>query len=120
MTCATKTFGPKCAAAGYQPQALLAVATARAPTPITAPDASAASNARLVAMTGLSLRQVQRADEALRLPRCRHRGTRASTHTTERMPAGVGDRARGWASVWALHDNPPDLRHNAFRDTPTR
>jgi hypothetical protein len=64
------------------------------------------SNARLAAMTGLSVRTVQRASTALRLlgvatevMRGRQR-TRAERFASWR----VGDKGRGWASVWALHD----------------
>ncbi len=65
------------------------------------------TNARLAAITGLSVRTVQRASTALRLlgvatevMRGRQR-TRAERFASWR----VGDRGRGWASVWALHDS---------------
>jgi hypothetical protein len=65
------------------------------------------TNARLAAITGLSVRTVQRASTALRLlgvatevMRGRQR-TRAERFTSWR----VGDKGRGWASVWALHDS---------------
>jgi hypothetical protein len=65
------------------------------------------TNARLAALTGLSVRTVQRASTALRLlgvatevMRGRQR-TRAERFASWR----VGDRGRGWASVWALHDS---------------
>lgn len=65
------------------------------------------TNARLATMTGLSVRTVQRASTALRLlgvatevMRGRQR-TRAERYASWR----VGDRGRGWASVWALHDS---------------
>ena len=64
------------------------------------------TNARLAQLTGLSVRTVQRASTALRLlgvatevMRGRQR-TRAERFASWR----VGDRGRGWASVWALHD----------------
>ena len=64
------------------------------------------TNARLAAMTGLSVRTVQRASTALRLlgvatevMRGRQR-SRAERFASWR----VGDKGRGWASVWALHD----------------
>jgi len=64
------------------------------------------SNERLAAMTGLTVRTVQRASTALRLlgvatevMRGRQR-TRAERFASWR----VGDNGRGWASVWALHD----------------
>jgi hypothetical protein len=66
------------------------------------------SNQLLMAATGLSERQVQRGREALRLLglateilRGRQR-TRAERYASWRC----GDRGRGWASVWALHDSP--------------
>jgi hypothetical protein len=65
------------------------------------------TNARLAERTGLSVRTVQRASTALRLlgvatevMRGRQR-TRAERFASWR----VGDKGRGWASVWALHDN---------------
>ncbi len=65
------------------------------------------TNARLAELTGLSVRTVQRASTALRLlgvatevMRGRRR-TRAERFASWR----VGDRGRGWASVWALHDS---------------
>jgi hypothetical protein len=65
------------------------------------------TNARLAAFTGLSVRTVQRASTALRLlgvatevMRGRQR-TRAERFASWR----VGDKGRGWASVWALHDS---------------
>jgi hypothetical protein len=64
------------------------------------------TNARLAEMTGLSIRTVQRASTALRLlgvatevMRGRQR-SRAERFASWR----VGDKGRGWASVWALHD----------------
>jgi hypothetical protein len=65
------------------------------------------TNDRLAAITGFSVRTVQRASTALRLlgvatevMRGRQR-TRAERFASWR----VGDRGRGWASVWALHDS---------------
>jgi len=65
------------------------------------------TNARLSNITGLSVRTVQRASTALRLlgvatevMRGRQR-TRAERFASWR----VGDKGRGWASVWALHDS---------------
>jgi hypothetical protein len=64
------------------------------------------TNDQLAQMTGLSVRTVQRASTALRLlgvatevMRGRQR-TRAERFASWR----VGDKGRGWASVWALHD----------------
>jgi hypothetical protein len=65
------------------------------------------TNESLAAATGLSVRTVQRASTALRLlgvatevMRGRQR-TRAERFASWR----VGDKGRGWASVWALHDS---------------
>jgi hypothetical protein len=65
------------------------------------------TNAELAHISGLSIRTVQRASTALRLLgvatevlRGRRR-SRAERYASWR----VGDRGRGWASVWALHDN---------------
>ena len=66
------------------------------------------SNERLAADTGLSVRTVQRADTALRLLGVATEVLRGRQRTrAERYAAWrVGDRGRGWASVWALHDQP--------------
>jgi hypothetical protein len=65
------------------------------------------SNERLAADTGLSVRTVQRADTALRLLGVATEVLRGRQRTrAERMASWrVGDRGRGWASVWALHDD---------------
>lgn len=90
-------------------RALLAVAEARARYAEYATGRDCRpTNERLAADTGYSVRTVQRVDAALRLLgvateilRGRQR-TRAERFASWR----VGDRGRGWASVWALHDNP--------------
>ena len=66
------------------------------------------SNERLAADTGLSVRTVQRASTALRLLGVATEVLRGRQRTrTERLASWrVGDRGRGWASVWALHDHP--------------
>lgn len=66
------------------------------------------SNERLAADTGYSVRTVQRADTVLRLLGVATEVLRGRQRTrTERLASWrVGDRGRGWASVWALHDNP--------------
>ncbi|KPN45060.1 helix-turn-helix domain-containing protein [Mycobacterium intracellulare] len=86
------------------------------------------SNERLAADTGYSVRTVQRADTVLRLLGVATEVLRGRQRTrTERMASWrVGDRRRGWASVWALHDNPqlirvvsrlsPHLRSGPVRD----
>jgi hypothetical protein len=64
------------------------------------------TNERLSAMTGLSVRTVQRASTALRLLGVATEVMRGRQRTrAERLASWrVGDRGRGWASVWALHD----------------
>ena len=65
------------------------------------------TNARLAAMTGLSVRCVQRASTALRLLGVATEVMRGRQRTRNERYASwrVGDRGRGWASVWALHDS---------------
>ncbi len=70
------------------------------------------TNARLATDTALSTRTVQRGREALRLLgvateilRGRQR-SRAERFASWRL----GDRHRGWASVWSLHENPSLVR----------
>ncbi|MGV0994287.1 MAG: helix-turn-helix domain-containing protein, partial [Mycobacterium sp.] len=88
--------------------AVLAVAAARA---VYAEHATGRhcrpTNERLAADTGLSVRTVQRADAALRLLGVATEVLRGRQRTrTERLASWrVGDRGRGWASVWALHDD---------------
>ncbi|OBJ84740.1 hypothetical protein [Mycobacterium asiaticum] len=92
---------------GISRNALVAIAAARA----RYADRTSGRNCRptterLARDTGYDVRTVQRAAEALRLLgvateilRGRQR-TRAERFASWRL----GDRARGWASVWALHD----------------
>jgi hypothetical protein len=77
------------------------------------------SNERLAADTGLSVRTVQRADAALRLLGIATEVLRGRQRTrAERFASWrVGDRYRGWASVWALHDN-AELTRLAYRLSP--
>jgi hypothetical protein len=65
------------------------------------------TNERLAAITGLSVRTVQRASTALRLLGVATEVVRGRQRTRgERFASWrVGDRGRGWASVWALHDS---------------
>ena len=65
------------------------------------------TNARLACDTRLSVRTVQRADTALRLMGVATEVLRGRQRTrTERMASWrMGDRGRGWTSVWALHDD---------------
>ena len=71
------------------------------------------SNERLAADTGYSVRTVQRADAALRLLGVATEVLRGRQRTrAERLASWrVGDRGRGWASVWALHDDAQLARH---------
>lgn len=64
------------------------------------------TNDRLAQMTGLSVRTVQRASTALRLLGVATEVMRGRQRTRNERFASwrVGDRGRGWASVWALHD----------------
>lgn len=75
------------------------------------------SNERLAADTGYSVRTVQRADTALRLLGVATEVLRGRQRTrTERLASWrVGDRGRGWASVWALHDDAELARHVAVQ-----
>jgi hypothetical protein len=65
------------------------------------------TNERLAAITGLSVRTVQRASTALRLMGVATEVVRGRQRTrAERFASWrVGDKGRGWASVWALHDS---------------
>lgn len=64
------------------------------------------TNARLAEMTELSVRTVQRASTALRLLGVATEVMRGRQRTRDERFASwrVGDKGRGWASVWALHD----------------
>lgn len=89
-------------------KALLLVATARAQFADHRTGRNCRpTNTTLAAATGLSLRTVQRASTALRLLGVATevlRGRQRSRH--ERFASWrLGDRGRGWASVWVLHDN---------------
>ncbi len=66
------------------------------------------TNDQLAAATGFCERTIQRAHECLRLLGVATEVLRGRQRTyTERMASWrMGDRHRGWASVWALHDNP--------------
>jgi len=67
------------------------------------------SNATLMAQTGLGKSTVQRARKALRLLGVATEVLRGRQRSwVERMGSWrVGDKARGWASVWALHPATP-------------
>jgi len=65
------------------------------------------SNAQLAVRTGLPIRTVQRGRECLRLLGVATEVLRGRQRTyIERMASWrMGVQARGWASVWSLHDN---------------
>jgi hypothetical protein len=65
------------------------------------------TNAALAACAGVSVRTVQRASTALRLLGVATEVLRGRQRSrNERMASWrVGDRGRGWASVWVLHDS---------------
>ncbi|WP_233151362.1 helix-turn-helix domain-containing protein [Mycobacterium lehmannii] len=65
------------------------------------------TNATLAACAGVSIRTVQRASTALRLLGVATEVLRGRQRSrNERMASWrVADKGRGWASVWALHDN---------------
>lgn len=93
---------------GVSRQALVAVAAARARYADHATGRnSRPTNERLAQDTGYTVRTVQRVDEALRLLGVGTEVLRGRQRTrAERLASWrVGDRGRGWASVWALHDN---------------
>ena len=64
------------------------------------------TNDRLATTTGLSVRTVQRASTALRLLGVATEVMRGRQRSRDERFASwrVGDKGRGWASVWALHD----------------
>jgi hypothetical protein len=66
------------------------------------------TNEQLTKATGFTERTVQRARECLQLLGVATEVLRGRQRTyTERMASWrMGDRHRGWASVWALHDDP--------------
>ncbi len=99
---------PQMVNGGISKPALLAIAAARA----RYADHDTGRNCRptneqLAEATGFSVRQVQRASEALRLLAVATEVLRGRQRTlTERLASWrVGDRGRGWASVWVLHDS---------------
>lgn len=100
---------------GVSRAAVLAVADARARHAdfATGRDCRPA-NKTLAEATGLSVRTVERATAALRLLGCATEVLRGRQRTrSERFASyGLGDRSRGWASVWALH--PPRIAVDNF------
>ena len=86
---------------------LIAVAVARAQfADFNTGRNSRPTNKTLAPLAGCKERTVQRADKALRLLGVATEVLRGRQRTrAERLASWrVGDRARGWASVWALHD----------------
>jgi hypothetical protein len=84
------------------------------------------TNATLAAHAGVSERTVQRASTALRLLGVATEVLRGRQRKrTERFASWrVGDRGRGWASVWVLHDSrfpglSPHPEGSAVRQTPS-
>lgn len=75
-------------------------------------------NATLAACTGLPVRTVQRASLALRLMGCATEILRGRQRTkVERLASWrMGDRSRGWASVWALHTPIPTVDNSRDRN----
>lgn len=65
------------------------------------------TNATLAACAGVSIRTVQRASTALRLLGVATEVLRGRQRTRQERMASwrVGDKGRGWASVWVLHDD---------------
>ncbi|WP_045373272.1 hypothetical protein [Mycobacterium kyorinense] len=93
---------------GISRKALVVIAAARARYADHATGRnSRPTNERLAADTGYAVRTVQRADEALRLLGVATEVLRGRQRTrAERFASWrVGDRSRGWASVWVLHEN---------------
>ena len=102
-------------------RAVLAVAAARAVYAEFATGRnSRPTNERLAADTGLSVRTVQRADAALKLLGVATEVMRGRQRTrVERLASWrVGDRGRGWASVWVLHEDAQIARAIALSPHP--
>ncbi len=99
---------PRMSNGGIGRKALLTIAAARARYADHATGRNCRPTvAQLAADTGLSERQVQRGNEALILLGVATEILRGRQRTlTERLASWrVGDRGRGWASVWVLHDS---------------
>ncbi|GAB4686162.1 hypothetical protein MOKP106_42570 [Mycobacterium avium subsp. hominissuis] len=92
---------------GIAKQTLIVIAAAFARTADAATGRNARpTNAQLAAATGFTERTIQRARECLRLLGVATEVLRGRQRTyIERMASWrMGDRHRGWASVWVLHD----------------
>ena len=101
--------------------AVLAVAAARARYADTATGRNCRPTvARLAADTGLSERTVQRADAALRLLGVATEVLRGRLRTLDERLASwrVGDKGRGWSSVYVLHEDAALARAIATAVTP--
>lgn len=99
---------PQMSSGGIAKQSLIIVAAAFARTADVATGRNARpTNAQLARATGFTERTVQRARECLRLLGVATEVLRGRQRTyIERMASWrMGDRHRGWASVWVLHDD---------------
>ncbi|WP_204815291.1 helix-turn-helix domain-containing protein [Mycobacterium riyadhense] len=93
---------------GIAKQTLIVIAAAFARTADVATGRNARpTNQQLASATGFTERTIQRARECLRLLGVATEVLRGRQRTyIERMASWrMGDRHRGWASVWALHDD---------------
>lgn len=99
---------PQMTSGGIAKQTLIIVAAAFARTADVATGRNARpTNEQLAQATGFTERTIQRARECLRLLGVATEVLRGRQRTyIERMASWrMGDRHRGWASVWALHDD---------------
>jgi len=100
---------PQMTSGGIAKQTLVVVAAAFARTADVATGRNARpTNEQLASATGFTERTIQRARECLRLLGVATEVLRGRQRTyIERMASWrMGDRYRGWASVWVLHDDP--------------
>ncbi|VAZ99725.1 hypothetical protein LAUMK4_04698 [Mycobacterium persicum] len=99
---------PQMTSGGIAKHTLIVIAAALARTADAATGRNARpANEQLQRATGFTERTIQRARECLRLLGVATEVLRGRQRTyTERMASWrMGDHHRGWASVWALHDN---------------
>ena len=99
---------PQMSCGGVAKQTLIVIAAAFARYADLATGRSAhPTNEQLACATGFTERTIQRARECLRLLGVATEVLRGRQRTyIERMASWrMGDRHRGWASVWALHDD---------------
>ncbi|WP_459958423.1 helix-turn-helix domain-containing protein, partial [Mycobacterium avium] len=100
---------PQMTSGGIAKQTLVVIAAAFARSADVATGRNARpTNDQLARATGFTERTIQRARECLRLLGVATEVLRGRQRTyIERMASWrMGDRHRGWASVWALHDDP--------------